>query len=106
MKKVFALLLLLFSFSLIGCSSANRDKETEHASKSISKSSKELDAPISDNTVKTSEVQGDDLTKARLALYEAGIDSSDISDDQLLDYWQDAQTKDVDFVAYIQELGF
>jgi hypothetical protein len=42
-----------------------------------------------------------DLGKARLALYEQGIDSSSITDKQLLKYWDAAKAQNTDFVQYV-----
>ena len=51
----------------------------------------------------TEDVQGSNLTQARLKLYQAGIDSSSISDEQLLRYWDEAKKEKVDFVKYVQD---
>ncbi|CCJ67222.1 hypothetical protein Q5C_02235 [Leuconostoc pseudomesenteroides 4882] len=39
-----------------------------------------------------------------MALYEAGIDSSSISDNELLKYWNTAQPKKNNFVKYIESI--
>lgn len=59
--------------------------------------------PSSNETVKSADAQGSDLTKARLSLYEAGVDSSSISDEQLLKYWDEAKKEKRDFVKYVQD---
>ena len=51
----------------------------------------------------TEDVQGSNLTQARLKLYQAGIDSSSISDEQLLKYWDEAKKEKIDFVKYVQD---
>ena len=116
MKKIGLILMVLASSSLVACG-AKKDDVTpvNSASKSTSaikkptppKSSEESSSsetlPSSNQTVKTSDVQDSDLTKARLSLYEAGVDSSSISDEQLLKYWDEAKKEKIDFVKYVQD---
>lgn len=51
----------------------------------------------------TEDVQGSNLTQARLKLYQAGIGSSSISDEQLLKYWDEAKKEKINFVKYVQD---
>lgn len=107
--------MVLASSSLVACGAKKDDvKPVKSVSKSTSaikkstpsKSSETPESsetpPSSNETVKTSDVQGSDLTKARLSLYEAGVDSSSISDEQLLKYWDEAKKEKLDFVKYVQ----
>ena len=116
MKKIGLILMVLASSSLVACGAKKDDvKPVKSVSKSTSaikkstpsKSSETPESsetpPSSNETVKTSDVQGSDLTKARLSLYEAGVDSSSISDEQLLIYWDEAKKEKVDFVKYVQD---
>ncbi len=115
MKKIGLILMVLASSSLVACGAKKDDvKPVKSVSKSTSaikkstpsKSSETPESsetpPSSNETVKTSDVQGSDLTKARLSLYEAGVDSSSISDEQLLIYWDEAKKEKADFVKYVQ----
>ena len=115
MKKIGLMLMVLASSSLVACGAKKDDvKPVKSVSKSTSaikkstpsKSSETPESsetpPSSNETVKTSDVQGSDLTKARLSLYEAGVDSSSISDEQLLKYWDEAKKEKLDFVKYVQ----
>ena len=116
MKKIGLILMVLASSSLVACGAKKDDvKPVKSVSKSTSaikkstpsKSSETPESsetpPSSNETVKTSDVQGSDLTKARLSLYEAGVDSSSISDEQLLIYWDEAKKEKADFVKYVQD---
>ena len=97
-KKIGLILMILASSALVACGAKKDDgapvKSTSKSTSAIkkptpSKSSEtpfSSDEPISsetlpssNQTVKTSDVQGSDLTKARLSLYEAGVNSSSIS---------------------------
>ena len=125
MKKIFVVGLLLSSVILVSCgtqkdnSSVTQSKSTKSSDNSsqpkstqtsdTSSQSKSSEAAkssetsaSSSETVKTSEVQGNNLTQARLALYHAGIDSSSISDEQLVKYWQAAKQEKSDFVQYVK----
>ena len=115
MKKIGLILMVLASSSLVACGAKKDDvKPVKSVSKSTSaikkstpsKSSETPESsetlPSSNQTVKTSDVQGSDLTKARLSLYEAGVNSSSISDEQLLKYWDEAKKEKLDFVKYVQ----
>ncbi|OQJ81281.1 hypothetical protein BMS84_08320 [Leuconostoc pseudomesenteroides] len=66
--------------------------DTEQSSSNSSSSSTE------DATLKSK------INKARMALYEAGIDSSSISDNELLKYWNTAHQKKINFVKYIESI--
>ena len=119
MKKIGLILMVLASSSLVACGAKKDDvkpvKSVSKSTSAIKKStpSKSSEAPessessetlpSSNETVKTSDVQGSDLTKARLSLYEAGVDSSSISDEQLLKYWDEAKKEKADFVKYVQD---
>lgn len=113
MKKIFVVGLLLSSVMLVSCgtkkdnSSVTQSKSTKASDTSSQSKSSEVAKPSetiasSSETVKTSDVQGSDLTQARLALYHAGVDSSSISDEQLVKYWQAAKQEKSDFVQYVK----
>ena len=115
MKKIGLILMVLASSSLVACGAKKDDvkpvKSVSKSSSAIKKSTPSKSSetpessetpPSSNETVKTSDVQGSDLTKARLSLYEAGVDSSSISDEQLLKYWDEAKKEKLDFVKYVQ----
>jgi len=82
-------------------SSTAKNASSENQSSAPSQSS-ESSASVSSKTVRTSEAQSEVRTKARQALYEAGIDSSSISDEQIVTYWDEAKAQKVDFVEYVQ----
>ena len=44
-----------------------------------------------------------DLNAARIALYKAGVDSSQIDDATLQQYWEAAQNQGVDFGDYVSQ---
>lgn len=125
MKKIFVVGLLLSSVMLVSCGTkkdnssvtqskstkvsdtSSQSKSTQTSDTSSQSKSSEVAKPSetiasSSETVKTSDVQGSDLTQARLALYHAGIDSSSISDEQLVKYWQAAKQEKSDFVQYVK----
>ena len=39
-----------------------------------------------------------------MALYTAGISSADISDEQIVAFWNEAKNKNIDFVEYFKSL--
>lgn len=69
--------------------------DTEQSSSNSSSSSTTL---REDATLKSK------INKARMALYEAGIDSSSISDNELSKYWNTAHQKKINFVKYIESI--
>lgn len=126
MKKILVLVMILSSIMLVSCgakkdnASFSKSKPTNKVEKStqsksadaVAKSSQSKSSEAakpsesvasSSETVKTSDVQGSDLTQARLALYHAGIDSSGISDEQLLKYWEASKNEKSDFVQYVKD---
>ena len=116
MKKIIIVLVILASGILTACGikkeKTTPTKSSPELTTTIEKSStsKSSEEPIasesivsSSETVKTEDVQGSNLTQARLKLYQAGIDSSSISDEQLLKYWDEAKKEKIDFVKYVQD---
>lgn len=115
MKKITPILVLLFSCFLVACAAKQKttkpvtSKSTQASTQSSAtaiKSSEPVtpsEMPSSSQTVKTSDVQEDNLTKARLTLYQAGVNSSTISDAQLMTYWDEAEQNKVDFVSYVKD---
>lgn len=68
-----------------------------------SKVSDDPQAPKSDDTIRTEEGRATDLGKARIILYEAGIDSHSLTNEEILRIWKRSQgTKD--FVKNIREV--
>lgn len=55
----------------------------------------------SESSSDTSET-GIDVQSARIKLYQAGIDSSAIDDATIIQYWQQAQAKQIDFPEYVK----
>ncbi|GHU37240.1 hypothetical protein FACS1894192_05690 [Bacilli bacterium] len=116
MKKIGLILMVLASSALVACGAKKDDdapvKSTSKSTSAIKKPipSKSSETPMSseifpssNQTVKTSDVQGSDVTEARLSLYEAGVNSSSISDEELLKYWDEAKKEKLDFVKYVQD---
>lgn len=110
MKKVFSMVIVLIAIPIILVACGHK-KHNETAKTTVSKSSKSSESSevskssemtSSSETVKTADAQKTDLTKARQLLYQAGIDSSDVSDQQLLAYWKEAEEQKTDFVTYFQ----
>lgn len=54
-------------------------------------------------TVKTDEGADSDLGQARTALYLAGINTSSVSDDQILKWWENSKKEGLDFVKYAKK---
>ncbi|ATC61481.1 hypothetical protein [Pseudolactococcus raffinolactis] len=115
MKKITPILVLIVSCFLVACTAKPKttkpvaSKSAQQSTKSSATSAKSSEPvtpsemPSSSQTVKTSNVQYDTLTKARLTLYQAGVNSSTISDAQLLTYWDEAEQNKVDFVSYVKD---
>src|SRR5574339_428119 len=110
MKNIFVVGLILSSVMLVSCStkknnsSVTQTKSSNVADNSRQSKSSEVSKPSetiasSNESVKIPDVQGSDLTQARLALYQAGVDSSSISDEQLVKYWQAAKQEKSDCCA-------
>ena len=51
-------------------------------------------APEADHTVRTKSGSTTDLGQARIALYEAGIDSHSMTDDDILTVWERSKDKE------------
>lgn len=114
MKNIFVVGLILSSVMLVSCStkknnsSVTQTKSSNVADNSRQSKASEVSKPSetiasSNESVKIPDVQGSDLTQARLALYQAGVDSSSISDEQLVKYWQAAKQEKSDFVQYVKD---
>ncbi len=81
---------------------SSQSTKSKASSSSASASKPESSSASQSDTIRTSEVQGSDLTKARQALYLAGYNSYEISDETLLVYWREAKEKHLDFVTYVK----
>jgi carboxypeptidase C (cathepsin A) len=82
-------------------SSSSISKSSESKPTESSSSSSDVET-VPSTTIKTKEAMAADLSKARLELYQAGFNSADISDEQLLNYWYEAIDKNLDFVEYVK----
>lgn len=67
-----------------------------------SKVSTDPQAPQSDHTVRTESGSKTDLAQARIALYQAGVDSHTMTDDEILSIWERSKNTD-DFVKNVKE---
>lgn len=93
MKKFIAIMILgITLISLTGCGndSSGKTKENKEINPKTEQSQTETDkekvsddpqAPAKDSTVRTESGSQTDLSKARIALYQASVDSHTISDD-------------------------
>lgn len=82
-------------------------KDTESKSSSENETDKEKvsddpQAPAKDSTVRTESGSQTDLSKARIALYQASVDSHTISDDKLLELWENASNES-EFIKAVQK---
>lgn len=103
-KKIIVVFVILASVTLVACGTKKEKTTPTIASPKSSEEPIPSESIVSSSeTVKTEDVQGSNLTQVRLKLYQAGIDSSSISDEQLLRYWDEAKKEKVDFVKYVQE---
>lgn len=90
-------------------STSNKEssKDTESKSSSENETDKEKvsddpQAPAKDSTVRTESGSQTDLSKARIALYQASVDSHTISDDKLLELWENASNES-EFIKAVQK---
>jgi hypothetical protein len=52
--------------------------------------------------MKTEEGSQTNLAQARAALYQAGVNTADVPDEQILQWWDEAKAQSKDFVEYAQ----
>lgn len=120
-KKVAGIFLgALFIILLVSCKETNMDKKdinneketsqsaesSEHkTSKSTTKTSKQADSSMSSSTIDdVRKVNPEtDVSNLRRQLYEAGVNSSALSDEELEKYAQEAEKKQRDFIEYVKE---
>ena len=84
--------------------SKHQVKNTSRASEKASSSKSSISSEMMSNSSSVSEsapVAEFDLNEARIALYKAGVDSSQIDDETLQQYWESAQNQGVDFGDYV-----
>ncbi len=67
-----------------------------------SKVSPDPQAPEEDHTIRTESGSTTDLGQARIALYEVGIDSHSMSDDEILNIWERSNNKE-EFIKNVKE---
>ena len=75
----------------------------DSTSTEASKVSPDPQAPEADHTIRTESGSTTDLGQARIALYEAGIDSHSMTDNEILTVWERSKDKD-EFVKNVKEL--
>lgn len=116
MKRKLILVVSLVTFFLIsGCS--NSKKETTNSTQkneevSTTKKSSESEAIAStDGTIEDSSIDDvrkenptDTVSKLRRQLYEAGINSSTLSDSELEKYKEEADEKGMEFTKYVFDI--
>ncbi len=78
-------------------------KSTPSEQNKSSESSEEVEKPKSENTIRDEKGSTSDLGKARIALYEAGIDSHTLTDDEVLTVWKKSKTNE-EFIKNIRQL--
>lgn len=88
--------------TIISSSSTESSSTVENTQSSTSTSEEELQKPSSDNGNRDIDSK-DPVVIARQKLYEAGINSSGISNEELKKYIDDANDKKIDIVKYIEE---
>lgn len=74
----------------------------DNTSTEASKVSPDPQAPEADHTVRTESGSTTDIGQARIALYEAGIDSHSMTDDDILTVWERSKDKE-EFVKNVKE---
>lgn len=86
-------------------SKSEKNQETtskDNTSTEASKVSPDPQAPEADHTVRTESGSTTDLGQARIALYEVGIDSHSMTDDDILTVWERSKDKE-EFVKNVKE---
>lgn len=89
----------------VASSSEDKPKEqTKDTQPEVSKEkvSDDPQSPFEDHTVRTESGSKTDLSKARIVLYQAGVDSYPVSDDKILELWKSA-TSEEEFLKLIQD---
>ena len=116
MKRKILLFVSLFTVILIsGCS--NSTKKTEESSKqheevsTVKKSSESETIASTDGSINDSSIDDvrkenptDTVSQLRRQLYEAGINSSSISNSELEQYKKEADEKGIEFTKYISDI--
>lgn len=82
-------------------SSTTDESKSSDPEVSKEKVSDDPQAPVKDHTIRTESGSQEDLSKARITLYQAGIDSYPISDDKVLEFWKSKSDKE-EFIKEIQ----
>lgn len=108
MKKLLSVIgILILAVGLTACKKAEKttsaasSSNTSSSKLSNSSSSQSLSSSSSDS-LKTESGSRTDLALARTVLYQAGINTTDISDEQILQWWDAAESQGKDFVDYAQ----
>ncbi|MDR2660633.1 MAG: hypothetical protein LBC17_01100 [Lactobacillaceae bacterium] len=86
-------------------SSQNSSQSSANKEESSSKAPDSQTSPTSsfNSTIRTSEGSKSDLGQARILIYQEGIDSSPLSDDDILKLWNNANKNKTDFIKKVKE---
>lgn len=121
MKKILSLFLaVLFVGMLAGCNKSDKDKTNQSSQESTTQTTQGSSTTDSSTNNSSGEQQSgtvisttiDDVRKInpekevsvlRRELYEAGINSSQMTDAEIEEYAKAAEEKNLDFITYIQE---
>ncbi|MCB5955705.1 hypothetical protein [Enterococcus sp. CWB-B31] len=121
MKKILTLALTVLFIGTLSACNKSKTKETNTTAESSAQSN-ETSSSISNDSVSsdqqnTSEpattissvddvrkvTPEEDVSTLRRQLYEAGINSSGMTDSKIEEYAKQAKEKDIDFVTYVEE---
>ncbi|MCB5952325.1 hypothetical protein LI951_09635 [Enterococcus sp. BWT-B8] len=121
MKKILTLALAVLFIGTLSACNKSKTKETNTTAESSAQSN-ETSSSISNDSVSsdqqnTSEpattissvddvrkvTPEEDVSTLRRQLYEAGINSSGMTDSKIEEYAKQAKEKDIDFVTYVEE---
>ncbi|EKF52522.1 hypothetical protein [Lactococcus garvieae] len=115
MKKY--ILLLIVGLTMLNLTACQKSEKTTEYSQSTSTEKKSSTSPSSSSdsensskpsssskeSIHTSEGSESNLGKARIAIYQAGIDSSALSDEDVLRLWNRSAKDKVDFISLVKE---
>lgn len=114
-KKLIILISLGIVLIISGCSDHSKDSTTKSSTNitmaSGSEVSSEKEAFSTNDSIDDSSIDDvrkenptDDVSQLRRQLYEAGINSSTISDSELEQYKKEADEKEIEFSTYISDI--
>ncbi|MHC5229565.1 hypothetical protein ACYSNW_14970 [Enterococcus sp. LJL99] len=116
MKKRILLLSLIAVFMVTGCSKTSKNSTVE--SKKTAQTVSEIKESSADQTSESTEISIDDssiddirkenpqetVSQLRRELYEAGINSSQITDSELVQYKKEATENGIEFTEYVADI--